>query len=552
MSCKLHFLAQSWQYFSRARVFPYITLLIWILPILIFNSQQNSLMAHDEGLYAWRSRLMLESGDWIHPWSVPHHKTPGYYWLIASSYTVFGMNEFSVRLPSMIFGICSIILIYEIGKIILNQKVAWLAAAILSVEFLWLQYCRLGTPDVPMIFLVLLAIFGLLKAELNSSDRYIYGLIVGLSFGLGFLIRSFVIFVPMIALFPYLIWEHRRHHHLFNPMLYLGFIIGLIPTFIWIWLSSLYYGDNSYVELFNFLFRLGVNERQGNGILFYIWNIPIKAFPWFFFSIFGIVFLLRHPLPRYQLIIIGLPLTLFTQLSLFSTRISHYSLSLYPFIALLAAVGLDWLTTGWDDGHNQDKLKKTSADLFNLEKLRRNLSYIFGILGLLLVIVSIVAILVTQENIRQYATVTLVLGIGWLILPLIWICRYCFVYKFVNSKYWLAGWLTPVWLALAVAGSNGFFSNYNPEIKTFLEQPAIAQILNTYPVNFIDVGGKTGVILNFYTSQHGQKFSEVPPLPIHSYTWIKAEKVSKLSQPYQILGSVKNYQLIKILPDTQR
>lgn len=72
----------------------------------------------------------------------------------------------------MILGVLSIFILYEIGKILLNQKIAWLAAAILSVEFLWLQYCRLGTPDVPMIFLVLLAILALLKAELNPQYRY--------------------------------------------------------------------------------------------------------------------------------------------------------------------------------------------------------------------------------------------------------------------------------------------------------------------------------------------------------------------------------------------
>jgi len=99
-------------------------------------------MAHDEGLYASRARLMFDSGDWIAPWEKPHHKTPGPYWLIASSYKLLGISDTSARLPSMIAGIFSLWLVYEIGKIMLGKKLAWLAAAILSVEFLWLQYCR--------------------------------------------------------------------------------------------------------------------------------------------------------------------------------------------------------------------------------------------------------------------------------------------------------------------------------------------------------------------------------------------------------------------------
>ena len=117
-----------------------------------------------------------------------------------------------------------------------------------------------------MVFLVLLAIFTLLQAELHPKYKYIYGLVAGLCLGLGLSVRSFVIFVAIIALLPYLIGEHRCHHHLYNPMLYLGFFMGIIPTFAWIWLSSLQDGGNSFIALWNFLFDLGTNERNGNGI----------------------------------------------------------------------------------------------------------------------------------------------------------------------------------------------------------------------------------------------------------------------------------------------
>lgn len=124
MALTLTYLTQIWHNFSRSQIFPYITLLAWILPLLIFHSQQNSLMAHDEGLYATRARLMFESGNWIHPWSDPHHKTPGEYWIIAIYYSLFGISEFSVRFPNMIFGIDCMFLLYKIGQIILKKKVA--------------------------------------------------------------------------------------------------------------------------------------------------------------------------------------------------------------------------------------------------------------------------------------------------------------------------------------------------------------------------------------------------------------------------------------------
>ena len=557
-----------WQHIHLWGGFSYISLLVWILPLLLFNSGNNSLMAHDEGLYAWRSRVMFESGDWINPWSEPHHKTPGPYWLIASSYKLFGISDASVRLPSMIAGILSILLLYEIGKILLGKKVATLAAAILSVEFLWLQYCRLGTPDVPMICLVLLAICSFLKAELYPKYRSFYSFIAGFSFGLGFLVRSFMIFLPIVALLPYLIGEHRRHRHLSNPMFYSGFVVGLIPTLIWIWLSWQRFGNNSFEELFRFVFRLGSNDRGDHGILFYLWNVPAKAFPWFFFALLGLVLLLRRPIPRYQLILVGFPLVLFAELSIFSTRLPHYSLTLYPFIAMLASVGLDWLggifsKRIWrqrDKGTREtrgnllfyfpplphfckDAINRVSTPFLYFE-IPRNLSYIFGGLGLLLVLASVVAFAVGGAEIRKYAMLVLALGLGWLILPLVWIGRYDFGQKFLTARYWIAGWLIPAWLALAVAGFNGFISDYNPDVRAFLAQKAIASILNEATVNFVQVGGKTGVLLNFYTPHHGKQVQQVSELSANSYAWISAKQ--SVSTPHRVLGTVQDYQLIEL------
>lgn len=539
MLYKLQFLHPMKVVMGFLRAFPHVSLLIWILPLLLFSSGQDSLMAHDEGLYAWRSRFMIDKGDWIHPWSTPHHKTPGPYWLVASSYRLFGISEASGRLPSMIAGTLSVLLLYEIGKILLGKKIAWLAAAILSVEILWLQYCRLGTPDVPMIFLVLLAIWSLLKAELHPKYHSAWCFVVGLSFGLGFLVRSFMIVLPIIALLPYLLKDHRRHRHLAKPMLYLGFVVGLIPTFVWLWLNWLRYGDASFGQLINFVIKLGSGERANNGLEFYFWNLPVKAFPWFFFSLLGLVLVIRRPIPRYQLILVGYPLILFAELSLFSTRLSHYSLSLYPFIALLAAVGLNWLSKIY-----QDVQTRGGA---SLQKIPRNLSYAFGILGVLVLVVGIVAFIWGNAEVRKYAILALASGVGWLILPLVWIGRYHFGKKFLTSRYWLAGWLVPAWLALAVAGSSGLIGDYNPDVKAFIQQPAIAQVLHSSPINFVDTRGKTDVLLKFYTPVHGKRVEQVSQLPTSGYAWVSVKQAADLSQPHRVLGTVQKVSLIELL-----
>ncbi|MHC5598374.1 MAG: phospholipid carrier-dependent glycosyltransferase, partial [Nostoc sp.] len=355
-----------------------------------------------------------------------------------------------------------------------------------------------------------------------------------------------------IALLPYLIWEHRRHRHLSNPILYLGFFVGLIPTCVWLWLSWLHYGNHSFEELIKFVVHLGFEDQNNNGRLFYVWNIPLKAFPWAFFGILGLVLSLHRPIPRYHKILVGFPLVLFVELSLFSTRFPHYSLCLYPFIALFASVGLNWLgniyNTGIPPKFPLQKSKKNILTLFAKKNLPRNLSYVFGGLGVLLVVASIALISWGGCDIRKYASIGLAMGLGWLILPVVWITRYHFGKKFLTARYWIAGWLIPCWLALATTGSIGLLSDYNPVLKTFLQESAIAPILQSHPIYYVQIDQKTEVLLDFYLSIHPQQVVSISHVPTLSYALIYTNQSPNLSRPHRLVGTVNEYQLIQVLP----
>jgi 4-amino-4-deoxy-L-arabinose transferase-like glycosyltransferase len=541
MFYKSFFFLAIWQRILLLRRFPYFNLLIWLIPLLLFTSGETSLMAHDEALYARRARLIFDTGDWIAPWGNAHHKTPGFYWLIAIFYQLFGISDTSARIPSMIAGILSILVIYEIAKIVLDKKLAYLTSAILSVTFLWLQYCRLATPDLPMILLVCISIFSLLQAELYPKYRLIYGFIIGVSFGLCFFMRSFMIFLPITALLPYLIWEHPRHRHLTNPMLYVGAVVGLIPTMVWLWFNWLRYGGESWGQLLGFVVQLGSREQHGDGILFYFWNLPLKSFPWFFFALLGLTLVIRNPIPRYQLLLVGFPLILFTEISLFSTRFSHYSLCLYPFIAMFAAVGLDWLGKIYDQ---EKSPKSTKIKTY----LTRNISYAFGILGVIFILAGVVVLVADFVDIQKYAILALISGLACLVVPLIWIGRYHFDYKFLTARYWVSGWLISSWLCIATAGSLGLLGDFNPEFRIFFQQESIAPILQNHPVSFVKLDGKNAVLINFYTPIHGQQVDSISQLSALSYAWIYTPKPGDLSQNYRVIGTVKDYQLIQVLP----
>tara|TARA_B100000123_G_scaffold180273_1_gene134129 strand:- start:149 stop:475 length:327 start_codon:yes stop_codon:yes gene_type:complete len=80
-----------------------ISILLLVSFFSIFFIDNHSLIAHDESLYANRAKLIIESNNWFTPFEKAHHKTIGSYWLIALSFKIFGINEFSARLPSYFF-----------------------------------------------------------------------------------------------------------------------------------------------------------------------------------------------------------------------------------------------------------------------------------------------------------------------------------------------------------------------------------------------------------------------------------------------------------------
>ena len=532
----------------------FLGLVIWIVPLLIFNNGEHSLIAHDETTYAIRSRWMLESGDWITPqsWSeLAYEKTPGFYWILASIYRVFDINEVTSRLPSQVASVFSIFLVYEIAAILLNKPIAWLASAILSISFLWLQVSRLVAPDIITISIALFGIYCLLKAELNPKYRSYWSFVTGFSWALGFLIRGQLIFVPIISLLPYLIWEHRRHKHLSSPMLYIGFAIGLIPTITWFWLSWQHHGSIVFEQFFALVTRIATEKRNDHSPLYYLWNIPLKAFPWPLFSILGIFLVSSLPVARNRLILVICPLIILTEISLTSTRLPHYALMLYPWLSILAGFAFDWLSKIY----NQNI--KTTKYAF----LPRNLSYIFGGLGGLILIIGIIfyiGILPISvrdgAEIRSYAPIALVLGIGWLTLPIIWITRHHFGQKFLTANYWLASWLVPTWLALAVAGSQGLLSNYSPDVKLFLQQPEVKSVLENNSINFVvqttetmtTGGDKALLLLTFYTPHWGQRFKKISEVPEGNYSWASPEPSIGLSAIETQIATFRDWKLIQL------
>jgi 4-amino-4-deoxy-L-arabinose transferase-like glycosyltransferase len=83
-----------------------IPLILVVLYVCLFSGLGAlGLVGPDEPRYAAIARAMAETHDWITPrlWGTPWFEKPVlYYWAAGISIRIFGVSEFSVRLPSAI------------------------------------------------------------------------------------------------------------------------------------------------------------------------------------------------------------------------------------------------------------------------------------------------------------------------------------------------------------------------------------------------------------------------------------------------------------------
>lgn len=504
-------------------------------------------MAHDEGIYATQARTILQTGDWITPqWGGGYSfdRTIGIQWLIALSYLGFGMSEGTARLPSAIAFILSVLLTYAIGKRLTTPRMAWLGAAIFSVIPLVAQYGRLGTQDMVLVCVELIAIWTLLLSEtVNRALKFISGTM----FGWGFLIKGFMIIPATIALCPYLIAQHRRHRHLLDPWLYFGFLVGLIPVAFWLWAAVQKYGAIPLQELFGKLFHLGGQTYQGANQFYYFWNIPANGFPWVFFALGGVWLAFKQPEIRSMLkanqtrfLLIGYPVTLFIELTIFGTRTHYYPLQLMPFIGLFAAIALSHLTHLY-------KQRKYSGALIGFNLLMGTIAILFlVIVNKRMMIAQLIPNLRSSE-LDQIALVVLAVGLGWLSLPMIWILR-----DRIPAKYWAASWLVTSWLAIAAFHITGLWGDYDPQLKRFLLQANVQEVLRSHPVSFVvnekelkRGDRKTQLLLNFYTPKIGQEIENPKILPKTDYAWIDPNLAKTPDLKYEVIDVFEGWNLAK-------
>ncbi len=134
------------------------------LAVCLFHLGSFGLWEPDEARYAEIAREMLQSGNLL----VPHlnyvayvEKPPLLYWMTTLSFWVFGVSEFSARLPVAVSAIAGILATYLFALRAFGRRHATLAAAILATTPLYALMAQVVTTDMMLTALVTIATFAL-------------------------------------------------------------------------------------------------------------------------------------------------------------------------------------------------------------------------------------------------------------------------------------------------------------------------------------------------------------------------------------------------------
>lgn len=136
------------------------------------------------------AREMLKSGDWIVPTcnGEPRlQKTPLSYWLVAGLAQLTGeVDEFTTRLPSVIFAVLSVAAVIYFVNEWLSFRIAVLSAAVWATSLGYIRYARHARPEMVLTFFVTLCFLTFYSAiTAKTRKRQVaYMLIFWISFGL--------------------------------------------------------------------------------------------------------------------------------------------------------------------------------------------------------------------------------------------------------------------------------------------------------------------------------------------------------------------------------
>lgn len=159
----------------------------------------------DEPRFALIARDMVATGQWLFPrvgGELYQDKPPVFFWCIAFLYWLTDNLRISFLLPSLLGGLGSVLLVYDLGRRVWSREVGLAAALLLACSLQMVIQARAAQIDMLLTFFTTAAMYGIGRHLLAGPDWRAYAL-GGFAAGIGVITKG-TGFLPLLLLLPFM------------------------------------------------------------------------------------------------------------------------------------------------------------------------------------------------------------------------------------------------------------------------------------------------------------------------------------------------------------
>jgi 4-amino-4-deoxy-L-arabinose transferase-like glycosyltransferase len=322
--------------------------------VLFFNQLGAvGLFDLDEAVFSEASREMVETGNFITPlynYAYRYDKPILFYWLMSTSFFVFGINEFSARFWSALAGCGLVLVTFLFARTVGNLRSAVFSAVILATSIEMLILAHAAITDMVLTFFISSALFCFFMASqeptpgLTSAWKAKWVLWGWTAVAAAVLTKGPIgILFPMGITFLFLWATGRLRQGIRLLAIGPGILLFCAITLPW-YIAESVMTRGEFLQAFflkhNVARYLSVNSGHRGPVFYYLLVIAVGLFPWSGFlpaAVWSAWKLRKNDLPLFILLWMG---GIFLFFSFSSTKLPNYVAPLFPALCLL--VGWWW------------------------------------------------------------------------------------------------------------------------------------------------------------------------------------------------------------------
>lgn len=233
--------------------------IIWILLFIAFISPLalNYILHYiDELHYTDAAIQMLSSHDYFSPKQANGEfrflKPILSYWMIVSSYQIFGISQFSSRLPFLLCGAMLLWITFRISlKLTTNKEVSLLSVLIVASNPLFILSSSRSIPDIPQALFLSIGMLGIAGILASGSPKKKDLWLFYLGFSLAFATKGIPAAIFMFISILFLVLNPWKKIRLISLINWPAIITSLAIAFWWYISMYIKHGNDFLISFFN-------------------------------------------------------------------------------------------------------------------------------------------------------------------------------------------------------------------------------------------------------------------------------------------------------------